>query len=232
MQLAQTRHQDAPFWRGQVRQGPKDHNPGLQEPILRSGIKSRVRDDFGDETDLVSRTGEGDRDAFGCLLDRHLGSVVATAKRILNDASEAEDVAQETFLQLWRKAQHLEIDATGIRPWLRRVSRNAAIDRIRATRRLDVVEDVPEAVFEAKQLHDIEGRDRRQRVATAVADLPDRQRVALSLFHYEELRQTEISKVLGISVDAVESLLARARRTLKKELQDEWRALLDDGDST
>ena len=67
-----------------------------------------------------------------------------------------------------------------------------------------------------------------QRVDAALKALPDRQRMALTLFHYEGLSQIEVGRIMGISDEAVESLLARARRTLKAALRDEWRELLSD----
>jgi RNA polymerase sigma-70 factor, ECF subfamily len=75
----------------------------------------------------------------------------------------------------------------------------------------------------------MEAHDTSQRVDTALKALPDRQRSALTLFHYEGLSQIEIGKIMGISDEAVESLLARARRSLKSALREELQELLADG---
>ncbi len=89
-----------------------------------------------------------------------------------------------------------------------------------------VTDEVPETPVAATQVNAIEEQEMTARVDQALRALPDRQRAALTLFHYEGLSQIEVGRMLGISDEAVESLLARARRTLKSVLKDEWRALL------
>ncbi|MCZ7595283.1 MAG: sigma-70 family RNA polymerase sigma factor [Hyphomicrobium sp.] len=148
---------------------------------------------------------------------------------MLRDDAEAEDVAQEAMLRLWRSADGLEVGALGVRPWLRRVVSNLCVDRMRSGKRLTVVEEVPERAEPATQHSQLEAQDTSQRVDAALKALPDRQRTALTLFHYEGLSQIEVGQIMGISDEAVESLLARARRTLKATLRDELRELLADG---
>lgn len=178
---------------------------------------------------LVAAAAEGDAAAFRTLVDRHLSGVLAVARRMLRDDAEAEDVAQEAMLRLWRSADGLEVGALGVRPWLRRVVSNLCVDRMRSGKRLTVVEEVPERAEPATQHSQLEAQDTSQRVDAALKALPDRQRTALTLFHYEGLSQIEVGQIMGISDEAVESLLARARRTLKATLRDELRELLADG---
>lgn len=147
---------------------------------------------------------------------------------MLADDAEAEDVAQEAFLRLWRVAQTLEVGDAGVRPWLTRVVSNLCIDRTRSRARLTVTDEVPEVADEARQLRSIEDRELGRRVDEALQRLPDRQRLALTLFHYEDMSQIEVGAAMGISDEAVESLLARARRQLKSQLKPEWQALLSD----
>lgn len=187
---------------------------------------------YEDEAELLAKVALGHQSAFRILVDRHLPAVEAVARRLITDASEAEDVAQDTFLRLWQRADQLDVGGAGVRPWLRQVSRNLAIDRLRSAKRLDVVADVPEFGEDATQHDQIEDAERSDHVADALAALPDRQRVALTLFHFEELSQIEVADVLSCSVEAVESLLSRARRRLKSELRDSWRSLLNDTDDT
>ncbi len=95
---------------------------------------------------------------------------------------------------------------------------------------MTVVEELPEVPEPAKQLTGLESRDTQRRVEAAMQKLPDRQRLALTLFHFEGLSQIEIGQVMGVSDEAVESLLSRARRQLKAELKSEWDSLRNDGE--
>jgi RNA polymerase sigma-70 factor (ECF subfamily) len=175
---------------------------------------------------LVAASSRGDAAAFRTLVDRHLGAVLAVGRRMLRDDAEAEDVAQEALLRLWRSAEALDVGAQGVRPWLRRVVSNLCVDRMRSGKRVTVTDEVPERAEAATQLSRLEAQDTSQRVDEALKALPDRQRMALTLFHYEGLSQIEVGQIMGISDEAVESLLARARRTLKAALRDDWRELL------
>ena len=193
--------------------------PGMHE---RAGPAREALEDQG----LLSLAATGDAQAFRRLVDRHLGVVLAVARRMLRDDAEAEDVAQETMLRLWRAGDSLELGTYGLRPWLRRVASNLCIDRVRSGRRVDVVDEVPETPQAAEQLAVIEQTERSARVDRALKALPERQRMALVLFHFEGLSQVEVGAQMGISDEAVESLLARARRSLKTALKDDWRELI------
>jgi RNA polymerase sigma-70 factor (ECF subfamily) len=190
-------------------------------PLPRSGP-----DDYNDETELLARVAAGEAQAFRGLVDRHLPTVLAIARRMLRDDAEAEDVAQEALLRLWRNAAALELGAGGVRPWLRRVASNLCIDRVRARRNTTAVDQVPEQAEPAGQVRHLAERELGARVDAALKALPERQRLAITLFHYEGMSQIEVGGVLGISDEAVESLLARARRTLKAALKDDWQELM------
>jgi RNA polymerase sigma-70 factor, ECF subfamily len=181
-----------------------------------------------DEAALLVAVARGDSHAFSALVNAHLPAALGTARRMLRDATEAEDVAQEAMLRLWRNAATLELGPGGLRPWLRRVVSNLSIDRIRSSRKTSVVAEVPEQPVAANQSSGLESADLSRRVQVALSMLPERQRQALVLFHFEGLSQIEVGQSLGVSDEAVESLLARARRALKVALKDDWQLLLPD----
>ncbi len=170
------------------------------------------------DIELLRRVGEGDRDAAQVLVDQHLGRILNYAYRMLGDAAEAEDVAQESFLRLWRTLDTWRAEAPLIH-WLHRVAYNLCIDRLRRRRPVSL-DAAPEPLDPsdgpANTLHRIEIADA---VAQAIARLPDRQRAAVVFVHQEGLNNIETAELMGISVEAVESLLARGRRTLRKTLE-------------
>ncbi len=179
-----------------------------------------------DDRALLARLADRDAGAFRVLVERHLPAVLGTARRMLRDEAEAEDVAQECLVRLWQNGSGIEVGNGGLKPWLRRVAVNLSIDRIRSGRRTDVTAEVPEQAVEADQLDVLEKGDMSARVNAALMMLPDRQRQALVLFHFEGLSQSKVAAILGVTDEAVESLLSRARRAVRTNLKDEWRQLL------
>jgi RNA polymerase sigma-70 factor (ECF subfamily) len=160
---------------------------------------------------------QGDVQAYRQLVERHLRGVHAFAYRMLGSRAEAEEVSQESFLRLWQEAGRFVARAKPS-TWLYRVAHNLAIDRLRRRReRLD-----PEGL-EDIAASDAPGDSPEQRqlaaaVERALAVLPERQRAAIGLVHYQGLSNAEAAEVLGVGVRALESLLARARRQLREGL--------------
>ncbi len=175
----------------------------------------------------MERVSQGDAQAFQLLVDAGIDRVLAVARRTLGDEAEAEDVAQEVFLRLWRQAENWQGGRAQVSTWLYRVTVNACIDRLRS-RKEETVDEVPEVASEATQQLTMEEQDLRTTMDTALQQLPERQRLALVLFHYESMSMNAVAEAMDASVEAVESLLARGRRSLKKKLQAEWKALLPD----
>lgn len=182
-----------------------------------------------DDSELLRQVLAGDAKAFRLLAERHAGVALAVARAVLKDDGEAEDVVQDVLVKLWHSADGIDVGEHGLSPWVRRVARNQAIDRLRRASKLHVTDDVPEAPVAADQLRVLEDDERRQVVDNALDELPDRQAMAIRLFHHEGLSILEIAQSMDVSDEAVESLLARGRRGLKKKLAGTWRGLIGAG---
>lgn len=179
------------------------------------------------DDELMRRIGSGDAAAARIVVEQQLAGLVAMARGMLRSDNDAEDIAQEAFVRLWKQAGEWQPGRALIRTWLRRVAANLCIDRLRSQRTRPIAPEEDWAVA-ARQQAGIEERQLVERVNAALADLPERQRLALTLCHYQGLSQDEAAATMDISIEALESLLARARRTLKAALATEWRGLLPD----
>ena len=143
---------------------------------------------------------------------------------MLTDHAAAEDVSQECFLRLWRQSARWRPDAT-VKTWLYRVAHNLCIDALR--KRRESAELDPEAPDDRiDPAGELQRRQVAERVEREISALPERQRTALTLAHHMELGNIEAAEVMDISVEALESLLSRARRTLRARLAPEREDLI------
>ena len=174
------------------------------------------------------RAGRGDRHAASVLVLRHSDRVMAVCYRMLGERSAAEDATQEAFMRFWKAAATWRPQGAQFRTWLMRIAMNLCLDRLRRSKREITDEDAPEMVDSAPRADSmLMTRETQQRVAEAVMRLPDRQRQAIILCHYEELSNIEAATVLDTTVEAVESLLGRARRRLRDELAPQRDGLME-----
>ena len=174
---------------------------------------------------LLQAAAAGSHAAFTEIASRHYQPVYRLVWRMTNGAADAEDMAQEAFVKLWQNPAQVR-EAGALKGWLMRVAANAVIDRSRRPRAA-ALDDAPEV--EDPQARPDAPLDRAQAarlVDARIAQLPERQRLALSLVYFEGLTTIEAAAVLEVSVDALESLLSRARRGLKDSLSSAWRELL------
>lgn len=162
---------------------------------------------------------QGDADAFTRLVEQHIDWALRFVERMLGNRALAEDLVQSAFLNIWERAAGWEPRAR-FSTWFYRVLYNRCLDQFRARGRhtdVELDEEIPDASAGAElQLQEAQTRGA---VRDALAALPERQRAALVLCYYEELSQPEAAALLGVSVGALESLLSRARSSLKRTMQ-------------
>lgn len=173
--------------------------------------------DVSDEALLVLY-GNGDRAAAQALTLRLTPMALRVARRMLGDWAEAEDVAQDAMMRLWKIARDWRQGEAKVSTWLYRVVTNLATDRLRKRRGIGL-DDAPEVedgqpAVEDRMMDD----DRAEALQMALNQLPDRQRQAVILRHIEGLSNPEIALVMEIGVEAVESLTARGKRALAEAL--------------
>lgn len=177
--------------------------------------------DISDDA-LMVLFANGDGQAAGVLAYRHTGRVLALALRMLGDQAEAEDVAQDALMRLWKIAPDWRQGEAKVSTWLYRVASNLCLDRLRkhsGKRATQDIDSVPEPPDERPSVEsDLIARDRAEALQAALQNLPDRQRQAVSLRFLQELTNPEVAEVMEVSVEAVESLLSRGKRALAQAL--------------
>ena len=176
---------------------------------------------------LMLRVKTGDMDAFEQLIEIYQGPVIGTVAKMLGGASEAEDIAQQVFVRVWKSAARYEPQAK-FTTWLFTITRNLVFNETRRRKRKPTVsvekrEEVGHQMVEDSQTvspdQDVLHAELEEAVDKAIQELPDKQRMAVILRRYEEMPYDEIGKILSMSVPAVKSLLFRARTQLKESLQ-------------
>ena len=187
-------------------------------------VAPALEDAVSDAT-LMARFAAGDQVAARMLTARLLPGVLALARRLLGDQAEAEDVAQEAMLRLWKIAPDWQADRAKPSTWLYRVATNLCTDRLRR-RRGTGLDEIDEPADETPSVQAaMEADDRASALNAAMASLPERQRTALHLRHFEDLSQPEVAEIMETSVEAVESLLSRGKRGLSERLRNQKAAL-------
>lgn len=168
---------------------------------------------------LMARIAAGDEAAFRHFADRHVGRMLRLAQSILGSAAEADEVAQEALLRVWRHAARWDAERSQPATWVHTIVTRLCVDRLRQRRHepLDAANDVADPAPGA--LESLSSRQEAQALRDALASLPERQRVAVTLFYQEELPGAEAAEALGLNLRAFWSLLERARQALRHRMQ-------------
>lgn len=172
------------------------------------------------DEELLERVGAGDPAAIRALVARKVPRLLALAQRMLGEVSEAEDVAQEAMTRAWKQAPSWRPGKARFDTWLHRVTLNLCYDRLRRRREVATAEPPEQVDPGPAPDRGLLAEETGVWVRRAMAALPDRQREAVSLCHYQEMTNIEAAALMGISVDALESLLSRGRRGLRLALSD------------
>jgi RNA polymerase sigma-70 factor, ECF subfamily len=168
----------------------------------------------------MARIREGDMEALRLLVETHQSRVIGTISKMLGSDAEAEDLAQQVFIRIWKSAPRYQPTAK-FTTWLFRITRNLVFNELRRKRHFaDQSEEIAEPIERPDKEPDrvlLEG-ELQQAIRDAINHLPASQRMAIILRRYEEMPYEEIAKVMGTTVPAVKSILFRARVELRERL--------------
>lgn len=179
------------------------------------------------DVELMVKVGKGDIEAFQLLVETHQGAVIGTVAKMLGSPTEAEDIAQQVFLRIWKSAPRYKPQAK-FTTWLFTITRNLVFNEVRRRQRKPTVSVEEREEERHTVVEDTHGTspdenflqsELEEAINKAIQELPEKQRTAVILRRYEEMPYEEIAKVISMSVPAVKSLLFRARTQLKEALQ-------------
>lgn len=182
------------------------------------------------DAEIIEQLKQGSQLAFKRLVERHQKLVINTCYGLVQNREDAEDIAQDVFIEVYRNISNFRADSK-ISTWLYRIAVNRSLNYIRDNKKhkwFRSVED--EVTTKNKQLlqiesskteqpeYELENKQRAIILQEAISSLPQNQKIAFTLSKYEELSYQEISRVMELSVSSVESLLFRAKKNLQKKL--------------
>ena len=187
-------------------------------PVISNVVRLEDRKSPADDV-LIKLVATRDEAAFRALSERYAGLIFSIAYRMLDNKSAAEDMVQDVLFKLWNFAGEWQAEkGASVKTWICRITGNACIDIQRRKRPVNI-DEVPEIADTAQNA---EGDMRQQEtgaiVGKALQDLPERQRLALVMFHYEEMSVIDIAGILKVTPKAAEGLLTRGRATLRGTL--------------
>jgi len=182
------------------------------------------------ETEIIDKLKQGNEAAFKQLVDNYRQMVVNTCFGLLHNTHDAEDVAQDVFIEVFRSVENFRADSK-MSTWLYRIAVNRSLNFIRDNKKRKWFQSFDDAVDAKKEElsrlsssdsenpeSELENSQRALLLHEAIDSLPENQRIAFTLNKYEDLAYKEISEVMNLSVSSVESLIHRAKKNLQKKL--------------
>jgi RNA polymerase sigma-70 factor, ECF subfamily len=173
--------------------------------------------------DLIRQVANQDRDAFSQLYDRFSSLVFTLAMRMLRARSDAEDLLQEVFVQVWRQARNYSTERGSPEAWIVNIARSRAIDKIRSIRRMEksfVLTDDPARAESSDNVESsVAESEARMAMNSALANLPDTQRKVLELAYFDGLTQTEIANRLAEPLGTVKTRMRSGIQRLRDMLR-------------
>lgn len=170
------------------------------------------------DEELILRASREDATAFGILIDRYQKSALRVAQRCIGQQAEAEDMVQEAFLQVHRHRSQYNPETASFKTWFFSILINLCRNAVKRNRSLSFIELSKDTPAIGDPEGDLAQEEERAALIAAMAKLPSNQRLALILRHYEGFSYSEAAVSLGLSARAFGSLLARAKRSLQREL--------------
>jgi RNA polymerase sigma-70 factor, ECF subfamily len=174
--------------------------------------------DGASDEHLLAQISARDQRALRILMARHMRRALRLAQASTGSAADADDIAQEAFVRVWHHAGSFNPRIARFTTWFYRIVVNLAVDRLRRPR-AEALELAAEVASDAPDpLADLVAREEQTILNGALAQIPERQRTAIALFHFEGLSGREGAEVMNLSERAFESLLIRARAALKQHV--------------
>ncbi len=188
-------------------------------------IQNKLSSGRDPDDDIIPKIAKGDQRAFAVLVDRHVRSLSALCAQMVGDVHNAEDITQTVFLKTWQMLPNWQPGQAKLITWMRRVATNQCLDHLRKHKPI-YTDNVPDSPASDPNPEDhMAETQHTDWVKEKLELVPERQKMALTLFYYQELSQKESAETMNISLGAFESLLRRARTTLKQHIQNEAKPL-------
>ena len=180
---------------------------------------------------IIEAIKQGNEKAFHSLVDRYQQMVVNTSNSLVHSYNDAEDIAQDVFIEIFRKSSQFR-GASSLKTWIYRITINRSLNFIRDNKKRSLLRKLEDLVSSGEQsrtvtrsiadnpVKKIENQQKAKIIHQAIDSLPEKQRIAFTLNKYEDLSYKEISEVMDMSLSAVEALIHRAKKNLQKKLWD------------